>query len=133
MALIESMLRFLRDRSASVKREGSETEGKGVYGSLKRIQASSEVSEDMKLYAQRLVDTYLPAVYCTYAACEGNSDTLNRLNKDLEELKDNIISSIESCLLDIEHGAYFDDNLSNPFINCLLAFEQVIDDRVPKN
>lgn len=97
----------------------------------RRLKESDKVSPDMLVFSDRLVYNYLPAIEASFIACEGSDESLrvSRIKKDITEIKETILSSIESCLIDIEHGTVFADNLSSPFVNCLLDFESYIDAR----
>lgn len=134
---IDKFVQFIKnsiDASEKIETTESNSGTYKIHRALDRVMDNKDVSDPMKQYATKLVDTYLPAIYCTYMASEGSADNVTaRINKDIDKVRDNILTSIEACLIDIEHGAVFDDNLNNPFINCLLSFEQIIDDRVPKN
>lgn len=134
---IDKFVQFIKnsiDASEKVESTESNSGTYRIHRALDRVMKNKEVSDSMKQYATKLVDTYLPAIYCTYMASEGSADNVAaRINKDITKVRDNILSSMEACLVDIEHGAVFNDDLNSPFVNCLLSFEQIIDDRVPRN
>lgn len=95
-----------------------------------RIAVSSTVSAPMKDYAHRLVYSYLPAIECNYHACIAtHNDKVLRLNRSVESIRDETLEYIDACLLDIEHGAVFKDNLGDVFLNTLITFETQIEAR----
>lgn len=97
---------------------------------LTRILASESVTPEMKEYADRIVNIYMPAIDASYKACAGVYNvTEARAGKSVEDVNAEIVGHIEECLIDIEHGAVFKDNLSNAFFLCLLDFENKIESR----
>lgn len=97
---------------------------------LGRINAGSTVDSAMKEYANRLVHVYLNSITGNYYGCVGAADdTAARLGRSIEDIRDEIMSHIEACLIDIEHGAVFKDNLSDVFLTCMLDFEQQLESR----
>lgn len=97
---------------------------------LSVIAANPDINADMKKYANRLVNIYLPAILSSYNASKDNSDELaHRLNRTVDDVKIEIFSYIEGCLTDIECGAIFDDNLSDIFLTSMVEFEQRLESR----
>lgn len=95
-----------------------------------RISESSTVTPTMKDYARRLTYYYLPAVECNYQALTATKNTkVTRLNRSVESIREESLECIHSCLLDIEHGAVFKDNLGDVFLNVLIVFEQQLEAR----
>lgn len=101
-----------------------------IHNALKRINDSTTVDTAMKEYANRLVGVYLVSITGNYHGCLGRSDeTANRLGRTIADINNEILSHIEGCLVDIEHGAVFKDNLSDVFLSCMIAFEQKLESR----
>lgn len=101
-----------------------------IHESLGRINQSDTIDDSMKLYSNRLVHIYLKAIMVNYDSCVGESeDTALRLGRDIDTIHNEIIGYIEACLIDIEYGAVFKDDLSDIFLSCLLGFEQKIESR----
>lgn len=102
-----------------------------IHEVLTRINEASTVDCVMKEYANKLVHTYLTATMGNYYSCVGAADeTASRLGRDIEAINNDILIHIEACLIDIEHGAVFKDNLSDVFLSCLLNFEQKLESRI---
>lgn len=97
----------------------------------KRIKSNKNINADMITLSDRLVYNYLPAIEASFIACEGSNESLrvSRISRDISQVKDAILTNIENCLVDIEHGAVFTDNFSSPFVKSLLDFEACIDAR----
>lgn len=96
-----------------------------------RIEQSDTVAPAMKDYAFRLIYAYLPAIECSHHALTANpNDKILRLNKSVDGMRNDSLEQIEACLIDIEHGAVFKDNLGDVFLNALLDFEAKLEGRV---
>lgn len=101
-----------------------------IHETLARINAMPTIDDAMKVYASRLVDVYLSATAGNYSACIGAAEEVaQRLGRSVESINTEIASQVEACLIDIEHGAVFKDNLSEAFLSCLLDFEQRLESR----
>jgi hypothetical protein len=97
---------------------------------LRDITANPDIDTDMKIYADRLVKIYLPAILSSYNASKDNSDEIaQRLNRTVDNVKNEIFSYIEGCLTDIECGAIFKDNLADIFLTSMVEFEQRLESR----
>lgn len=101
-----------------------------IHNVLERINQSDTIDASMKLYSNRLVHIYLKAVIVNYDSCVGEAEDMAlRLGRDIDTIYNEIMGHIEVCLIDIEHGAIFKDNLSDVFLSCLMGFEQKIEAR----
>lgn len=107
---------------------------RSIKDTAKRINKNDGISNEMQVYAHRLVNVYLPAVNAIHKACTGMTDAkAARLDKAVNDTREESLLQIESCLIDIEHGAVFRDNLGDIFFNCQLNFEQVLEARAIHN
>ena len=94
------------------------------------INGSADIDDNMKRYANKLIHIYLPAVLSSYEACKDNSEEMSsRLNRTADDIKSEIMASIDSCLSDIEFGASFADNLPDTFLISMVDFEQKLESR----
>ena len=114
------------------KGERSDIEQKvlSIMQTYERISASDDVSSSMKGYAHRLVHNYLPAIQHAYDACAATpNDKVLRLNKSVDSIRLEAVEQIDSCLIDIEHGAIYKDNLGDVFLNTMIVFEAQLEAR----
>lgn len=95
-----------------------------------RVSISDDVSSPMKDYAHRLVHNYLPAIERAYEACTATpNNKVSRLNKSVDDIRLEVLEQIDSCLIDIEYGAIYKDNLGDVFLNTMIVFEAQLEAR----